>query len=101
MPHGLGHLIGIAAHDVGGYGEGLSQRSLRLGYKSMRTAQQLEAGMVITVEPGCYFSPVLLLPAFEDPAHSKFLVKEALAPFITLGGVRIEGSVVITESGSA
>jgi len=23
------------------------------------------ASMIITVEPGCYFNPVLLLPAFE------------------------------------
>lgn len=100
MPHGLGHLIGIDTHDVGGYGDGFPERTQRPGYKSLRTARQLEAGMIITVEPGCYFNPVLLLPAFEDPVHSKFLVKEAIQPFMSMGGVRIEDNVVVTESGS-
>eukprot|EP00878_Enallax_costatus_P033339 GHUV01036759.1.p1 GENE.GHUV01036759.1~~GHUV01036759.1.p1 ORF type:complete len:498 (+),score=81.20 GHUV01036759.1:186-1679(+) len=65
MPHGLGHLIGIDTHDVGGYGVGFPPRIQRPGYKSLRTARVLEEGMIITVEPGCYFNPVLLLPALE------------------------------------
>lgn len=62
---GLGHLIGIDTHDVGGYAEGLPPRIQRPGYKSLRTARVLEEGMIVTVEPGCYFNPVLLLPALE------------------------------------
>jgi hypothetical protein len=48
---GLGHFLGINTHDVGGYGNGLPERSSRPGFKSLRTARVLEEGMVITVEP--------------------------------------------------
>jgi hypothetical protein len=36
----------------------------------------------------------------QDPVHSKFLVREAIKPYMAMGGVRIEDNVVITESGS-
>jgi Xaa-Pro dipeptidase len=61
---------------------------------------QLEVGNVITVEPGCYFNPSLLLPAFENPAASKYLVKEAIMPYMSFGGVRIEDNVIVEESGA-
>ena len=34
--------------------------------------------MVITVEPGCYFNPFLLKPAFQNPAQSKYLDEDRL-----------------------
>lgn len=99
MPHGLGHFLGISTHDVGGYGPGYPERSSRPGFKSLRTARKLEEGMVITVEPGCYFNPALLEPAYEDPARAQFLVREALAAFMSMGGVRIESNVLVTADG--
>ena len=55
MPHGLGHLIGIDTHDVGGYTPGCPERLLQPGLKSLRMARTMIEGMTLTVEPGCYF----------------------------------------------
>lgn len=60
MPHGLGHFIGLDTHDCGGYLDGYPERNPLPGLKNVRTARVLEEGMVITVEPGCYFISFLL-----------------------------------------
>ena len=43
--------------------------------------RKLEEGMVITVEPGCYFGASLLEPALKDPAKAQYLDADALAKF--------------------
>lgn len=45
---------------------------------------------VITVEPGCYFSGVLLEPAFKDPVLSAFLVEERVRQFMVSTVMRSE-----------
>lgn len=55
QPHGLGHLMGLDVHDVGGYLEGYPERATRPGVRSLRTARNLEENMILTIEPGCYF----------------------------------------------
>lgn len=100
QPHGLGHFMGCDVHDVGGYLEGHPARPAIPGLKSLRTARSLKAGMVLTIEPGCYFIDHLLDKALADSKLSKFFVKEKLAEFRNFGGVRIEDDVLITETGS-
>ncbi|KAJ4789078.1 Xaa-Pro dipeptidase [Rhynchospora pubera] len=98
MPHGLGHLLGIDTHDPGGYAEGL-ERPKEPGLRSLRTVRELQKGMVITVEPGCYFIEALLIPASENPATAKFFNHEKLEKFKKFGGVRIESDVCVTAEG--
>ncbi|KAF2899127.1 hypothetical protein ILUMI_07048 [Ignelater luminosus] len=100
QPHGLGHLIGLECHDVGGY---LPGNPVRLtepkGLEKLRTARTLQKGMVVTIEPGCYFVDVVLDKALRDDVLSKFLIPEAIERFRGFGGVRIEDVVVITDTG--
>lgn len=98
MPHGLGHLIGIDTHDVGGYLEGLPLRSPKPGLRSLRTARILEETMVLTVEPGCYFIDHLLDEALEEGSYlAPFLNKELIdAEYRGYGGVRLEDVVTVT-----
>ncbi|XP_043937818.1 xaa-Pro dipeptidase [Protopterus annectens] len=98
MPHGLGHLIGIDVHDVGGYPEGISRIDLP-GLRSLRTARCLQEGMVLTVEPGIYFIDHLLDKAVADPNQNCFINNEVLQRFRRFGGVRIEDGIAVTASG--
>ena len=94
-----GHLIGIDTHDVGGYLSHTPPRIEEAGIRTLRTARTLEAGMCLTVEPGCYFIDALLVPALACPVKSRFFVRDAIARFRGWGGVRREDVVVVTEQG--
>ncbi|XP_043589455.1 xaa-Pro dipeptidase isoform X3 [Bombus pyrosoma] len=99
QPHGLGHFMGLDVHDVGGYLPGHPERSSAPGLRKLRTSRVLLAGMVLTIEPGCYFIDCLLDAALKNPNQSKFIVAEELKRFRGWGGVRIEDDVLITETG--
>ncbi len=68
--HGLGHMLGIDVHDVGQYYFGSDSRAL-------------EAGVVMTVEPGIYVSPD---------------TKDVPEKYLGIG-VRIEDDVLCTSNG--
>ncbi|KAH9314828.1 hypothetical protein KI387_023455, partial [Taxus chinensis] len=98
MPHGLGHFLGLNTHDPGGYAEGL-ERPKEPGLRSLRTVRVLQEGMVITVEPGCYFINATLIPAMENSDTSCFINKEAIVKHQNFGGVRIESDLIVTADG--
>ncbi len=68
--HGLGHMLGIDVHDVG-------------RYYYEKESRALEAGVVMTVEPGLYISP-----------NTKDIPEQYLGI-----GVRIEDDVLCTANG--
>ena len=98
-PHGLGHLLGIQVHDVGGQQldiDGHTQ-SPPEPYASLRLTRPLAQDMVITVEPGLYFIPMLLAKMQADGAPIDWSLVELLSPF---GGIRIEDNVRILPAGA-
>lgn len=74
-PHRTSHWIGLDVHDVGEYG--VAGR-----------ARPLAPGMVLTVEPGLYFSPAAPAAPPTTPDHLRGI------------GVRIEDTVVVTSDGN-
>ena len=94
-PHGIGHLLGIQVHDIGG-----TQREAAGGtierpdnHPFLRLTRRLEDGCVVTVEPGFYLIDQLLNEAKLKPLGRmiEWSRVEQLKPF---GGIRIEDNVV-------
>ncbi|KAI9168194.1 hypothetical protein H9P43_007566 [Blastocladiella emersonii ATCC 22665] len=97
FPHGLGHLLGLDVHDVGGYPAGVP-RIQEPSIRYLRMRRTLEPGMVVTVEPGLYFVPLLIEAARNEKA-GEFIDFDAVARYTPVGGVRIEDNVLITADG--
>ena len=99
FPHGIGHLLGLQVHDVGGVMGDMQghERQRPSGHPYLRLTRMLEPGVVVTVEPGIYLIDSLLAAAHADSrrAHIDWSVVEELKPF---GGIRIEDNVVATAS---
>ncbi|KAH9819901.1 peptidase M24 [Teratosphaeria destructans] len=126
FPHGLGHHLGLDVHDVSPIPHPPLPRAVAASADrpftpffglpkqfdfadAARYAEEtstsiptsrLEPGMVITIEPGCYFNKVLLEHFFlNNPAHSKFIDRDVLDRYWKVCGVRIEDDILITSDG--
>ncbi|WP_137935934.1 aminopeptidase P family protein [Chitinivorax sp. B] len=106
FPHGLGHMLGLDVHDMEalnedwvGYGEGY-QRSHDFGRKSLRLARPVQAGWVVTVEPGIYFIPTLIDRWQAEDKFTHLINYARFADFRDFGGVRIEDDILITSDGA-
>jgi Xaa-Pro dipeptidase len=100
LPHGVGHLLGLQVHDVGGL-QAAPDGGLRPpppGCERLRNTRTCEPGHVVTVEPGLYFIPLLLEPlrGAADRDAIDWRAVDALTPF---GGIRVEDDVLVTEDG--
>ena len=100
FPHGLGHLLGIQVHDVGGHMENESGAIIDppSGHPFLRLTRELEADMVLTVEPGIYVIDMLLDNLRGTPAE-QHLNKDDIDWLRPFGGVRIEDNVRVTADG--
>lgn len=100
LPHGLGHLLGLTVHDVGGFmrapGEGDIPRPE--GHPFLRLTRVLQSGFVVTMEPGLYFIESLLEQARAD-GRGKAIDWAAVQAFKPFGGIRIEDDLAVTQTG--
>jgi Xaa-Pro dipeptidase len=101
LPHGIGHLLGIEVHDVGGFmkarGDGDIPRPE--GHPYLRLTRTLESGFVVTMEPGIYFIPQLLEAARADDRQSGCINWPRVQGLMKFGGIRIEDDLAITATG--
>jgi len=99
FPHGVGHLLGLQVHDVGGVAGDLTggERTRPEGHPYLRLTRMLEPGVVVTVEPGIYLIDSLLAAAHDGAKRPliDWAVVDELRPY---GGVRIEDNVVTTAA---
>ena len=99
-PHGLGHLLGIQVHDVGGHSGDDSGTLIEPpdGHPFLRLTRLLEADQVITIEPGLYVIDMLLDELNGAPAE-KMLNQKRIDWLRPYGGIRIEDNVRILADG--
>jgi Xaa-Pro dipeptidase len=100
LPHGVGHLLGIQVHDVSGLfkdATGVLEPPPH-EHKELRLTRQLEPDMILTVEPGFYFIPMLLEPE-RTTEKGRLLNYALLDGLMPLGGVRMEDNILVTRDG--
>ncbi|KAK8233531.1 peptidase M24, structural domain-containing protein [Phyllosticta capitalensis] len=109
FPHGLGHHVGLDVHDI------INLPMTPCGRKSLNTdlcgpnpnpppfhpmSCGLEEGMVVTIEPGIYFSAFALRTLYlPNPVHAKYINMTVVERYFPVGGVRIEDDILVTDNG--
>ncbi|KAJ5167293.1 Xaa-Pro aminopeptidase [Penicillium canariense] len=110
FPHGLGHHVGLEVHDVSEseimalhpdfdhdqYGPVLNPAGSLA--PCTLSAPLLEEGMVVTIEPGIYFSPLALANASKQPC-ARYIDFDIAEQYVHIGGVRIEDDILVTANG--
>ncbi|PLX15837.1 MAG: Xaa-Pro aminopeptidase [Marinilabiliales bacterium] len=107
MPHGLGHMMGLDVHDMENLGEdhvgydNEIKRATQFGLRGLRLGRKLQAGFVLTAEPGIYFIPDLVKKWKAEKINADFInFDKVLDEYATFGGIRLEDDLLVTETGS-
>jgi Xaa-Pro aminopeptidase len=82
--------------DRAGYGPE-AQRADHPAFRALRLNRVLEPDMVVTIEPGLYFSPLLLRRAKEDRTIARQIRWAEVERFRSVRGIRIEDDVLVTD----
>ncbi|KAH0789541.1 Clan MG, family M24, aminopeptidase P-like metallopeptidase [Histomonas meleagridis] len=90
-PHSLTHNVGCNVHDL------VYNTTEKDKWKA---STLLRPGMVITAEPGIYFHKVRLERERNNPNYACVNFDKALHYADTVGGIRIEDDLLVTEDGS-
>jgi Xaa-Pro aminopeptidase len=103
---GLGHMLGMDTHDMEnlgepyvGYTDTLKKETQIFGLKSLRLGRELEAGFVLTIEPGIYIIPELIDRWQAEKKYTDFINYDVLNTYRDFGGIRIEDNFLITDTG--
>ena len=101
FPHGLGHMLGIQVHDVGGdqIDEQGSPAPKKEAQGKLRMMRILREDEVITIEPGVYFIPSLL-DTKRGSEHSSLYNWKLIDTLIACGGIRIEDNLHVKNKNS-
>ncbi len=99
FPHGLGHLLGLQVHDVGGWQQDELGTMLAppTPHEFLRCTKTLQENMVITIEPGLYIIDSLL-EKWKSLGFAHLLNTHTIGHLRPLGGVRIEDNIVVAQA---
>ncbi|MGL5396709.1 MAG: M24 family metallopeptidase, partial [Shewanella sp.] len=98
FPHGLGHMLGLQVHDVGGFA--FDERGTHIpapeAHPFLRCTRILAPNQVLTMEPGLYIIDTLLNELKQDSRGRQinWNTVDELRPF---GGIRIEDNVIVHQ----
>jgi Xaa-Pro aminopeptidase len=99
-------MLGMDTHDMEdlgeplvGYTDSLKKETQLFGLKSLRLGRELEAGFVLTIEPGIYIIPELIDRWQAEKKFTDFINYDVLNTYRHFGGIRIEDNFLITDNG--
>ena len=97
FPHGIGHLVGLGVRDAAGPLR--ARRDKPSAIANLRIDLPLQAGYVVTVEPGIYFVPAILQDPARRARHRDAVDWDRVDRLLDFGGIRIEDNLLITDDG--
>ena len=104
MPHGLGHGLGMDAHDCEAFGERsfdftqFVDRAKKSATCIHRTSWILRNGSVLSDEPGIYFIPALIDKCEAEGKFRGIVNYEKLKQYRDFGGIRIEDDILVRDN---